>query len=459
MDFHHVLSQVERPFTFAVVGDTHFTLPKFSPDPDGRRTALRPLDVDQYVENVAYVLSPMMDALKAEAPAFVVMTGDLVEGHGDPGRAEIQAGLDFFDSYGLPLLLARGNHDRVEAFGEVVQPYLSRVLGRELEEGHYFTDVAGCQLVVLDSTTWKHGGEQHRWLEDLLKQSRNIDIDRTFLFGHHPIWPVARAFFTNLDFCRDMPELLERYPVDAFFCGHTHNQSIIMHRTGRQPVLQFMGAPIGLPEEIPTPLDRVQALLPPPDDLLTCWPGYLENTAPGWFTVRVGRQSVRVEWHHLNRGAETTVRWRRRGDLTAFREMTYPPDARLIYSDLNHIRRACLRFCAWDAIQPGKRVVLNGKEIGVLPPGNAFAPGRMELPAWALGGLRMENRIEIQAPEDEASTVGNLVLEAVLPGGRFVRTRPTGEIFTWSDRWDAWRLRTLQKVAPGRSIVTLLSFW
>ncbi len=458
MDFQKVLGQIERPFTFAVVGDTHFTQPEFLPDPDLSAAALRPLDADQYIQNVDYVLAPMMDALKAEDPAFIVMTGDLVEGQGDLGRAEMQAGLDFFTSYGIPLLLARGNHDRPEAFAEVVLPYLSRGLGWDVEEAHYFTDVAGCRLVLLDTTTWKSGGEQHRWLEGLLNQSRSIDIERTFLFGHHPIWPVARAFFTDFDFYREMPGLLERYPVDAFFCGHTHNQSIIFHRTGGEPVLQFMGAPIGLPEEIPTPLGRVQALLPPADDLLACWEGYLENTAPGWFLVRVGKGSVRVEWHHLNRGAETTVRWHRRSDVTDFGRTIYPPDARLIYSDLNHIRRASLRFCAWDAMQPGKRVLLNGEEVGVLSPGSTFAPRRMELPGWALGRLRMENRLEILAPEDEASTVGNLVLEAVLPGGRLVRTRPTGEVFTWSDRWDTWGLRTLRKVEPSRSIVTLLSF-
>ena len=77
-------------------------------------------------------------------------------------------------------------------------------------------------------------------------------------------------------------------------------------------------------------------------------------------------------------------------------------------------------------------------------------------PATAV--LDVINRVEIDAPGVEASTIGNIQLEGVLPGGRIVRTRPTGEVFTWSDRWDLWRLPDLQKVMPGRPLRTLLSF-
>ena len=460
MDRGKGLNEVERPFTFAVVGDTHFALPRSPDEADEGRPVLRPLAAEQYAENVNYALSPMMEAIKADSPAFVVMTGDFVEGHQDESmrRAEMQAGLDFFDSLGIPLLIARGNQDRHEVFSDTVLPYLSRGLGWQLEESHYFTDVAGCRLVVLDTTRWKRDGEQSQWLTNLLEQSKNSDVDRTFVFGHHPIWPIARAFFTNLHLHRELPAIFEQYPIDAYFCGHTHNQSAALHLTGSEPVLQFMGAPIGLPEEMPTPLNRVQALLPPLDQLLACWPGYLENTAPGWFMVRVGRRSTTVEWHHLNRTSEVRVRWRRRGDITSFSHMAYPADAQMITSDLVDVRRAYLRVCAWDAMHPGKRVILNGREIGDLPGGSQFSPKRLELPDSSLAELRMVNRLEIQAPEDEASTLGNLVLEALLPGGRLVRTEPTGEIYTWSDRWDAWQQPTLVKLEPGEPIAALLSF-
>jgi hypothetical protein len=82
----------------------------------------------------------------------------------------------------------------------------------------------------------------------------------------------------------------------------------------------------------------------------------------------------------------------------------------------------------------------------------------MDLPEAALGRLDLVNRIEIDAPGIEASTIGNLQIEAVLPGGRVVRTYPLGDIFTWSDRWDPWEAPRMRKVMPGRPIRTTLSF-
>jgi hypothetical protein len=454
------LDEIELPFTFAVVGDAHFTRPELYPDLDRVARGTQAQDVAKYVENVDYALVPMMESLKAQAPSFVVMLGDLVEGHRDPERyaTDLQAGLDFFSSYDLPLLVARGNRDGVEAFDRILYPHLSPLVGRPLEATYYYADVAGSRLILLDTAAWKTDGAQHAWLERLLKEPPGSDVGRIFVFGHHPIWPVARVFFTNPDFHRDMSELLARNPIDAFFCAHTHNQTAIAHRTEGKPVLQFMGAPIGVPEEIPTPLDRVQAILPSPDDVSVFWPGYLENTAPGWFLVRVDPRGVRVEWHHLNRGTEMVVQWHRRGDVRSFWQMAHPPDAQLIDSDLRNVRRAFLRFSCWDAMQPGRRVALNGEDVGSLPPGTRYSWRRMELPVRTLGRIRMENQVEIQASEDEASTIGNILLEAVLPGGRTVRTHPMPDVFTWSDRWDAWHFPSLRKVRPGKPIVAVLPF-
>lgn len=460
MNLREIGRKLEKPFTFAVVGDTHFLHSKFGQPAGDTGGSFRPLQVDQYLESVQYVLMPMMASLKAASPAFLVITGDLVEGHQDVELAfdEIKEGLEFFEGYGIPLLFACGNRDRVEAFDGVVRPYLGRWLGRTPHERFFFLDVAGCRLIFLDTPSWTRKGAQREWLELTLNGREAAGIDRTFLFGHHPVWPLARAFFTNLDLHLDLPEILQEHPVDAFFCGHTHNQNVLLHRTNGRPVLQCMCASIGLSSEMPTPLDRVQDLLPYPRDVLTCWPGYLENTAPGWFIVNVGRTSVEASWHHLNRGVETRLVWHRPGDLSAFEKMDHPPDARLIYDDLSHIRRASLRFCGWHALRQDKQIFLNGMPVGSLPPANDYAPIRMDLPAECLEHLRMENRLEIQVPRNEACTLGNFLLEAVLPGGRFVRTRPTGEIFTWSDRWGAWNSSFLMKMKPGRPATTLLCF-
>jgi hypothetical protein len=461
MQFHGVAKQIEKPFTFAVVGDTHFAHPKFYPDLGQETSHSRPLKPEKYIENVHHVLTPMMQALKKELPAFVVMTGDLVEGHTDTEFvcAEMKACLDFFGRFEIPILIARGNHDSTDAFDQIVRPFLAKGLGWTPEERYYFVDVAGCRLIMLDTTDWHSEGTQCMWLSGLLKQGEEIQINRTFVFGHHPIWPVARSRFTNPDFHNDMPRVLSEHSVDAYFCGHTHNQSIIHHRTEGLPVLQFMGAPIGLVDEIPVPLDRVARIVPRGEDLLSCWPGYLENTAPGWFKVEVGRQEVAAEWHHLIRGVETQTEWCKRGDLDRFDYMHPPSDARLIHTDLPSIRRAFLRFGALNSEAGGKCLLINGSEVGEMPPGTEYRPLRMELPTWCLSKLKMDNRIEIRVDDDDASTLGNLVLEAILPGGRIARTKPTGETYSWNMNPGNWGMGgPIKKLKQGRPVTTLLSF-
>jgi hypothetical protein len=445
------LLKTTRPFSFAVIGDVHYGLPALQTELPRRAGQ----SDQRYNQNVAYALEPMAEALMQESLSFIIQTGDLTASTSDP--AEFRAAIRFLRKPGIPVLFARGDDEESEAFGRSVLPLVSKAIGDKVERSFYAVEVAGCHLIFLDTSLWDPEGEQSDWFQSTLK--RASDQEKTvFVFGHHPVWPVAKAFYSNHAFCQHVASILREYPIDAYFCGHTHNQSILLHRSGKRPTLQCMGAPIGHPDELPTPLDRVQSLLVSPDDVIDHWPGYLENTAPGWYIVRVEEDRVEVSWYHLSRGSEASVSWKEAGFVDRFWRVTHPDDAALINRDLTGIRRLSLRFCAWDAIRPGKRVRLNGIDVGQLPGSARFSPRHLDLPLSAVSVLDMVNRLEIDAPGIEASTVGNLQLEGVLTGGRIVRTKPTGEVFTWSDRWDPWKLPRLEKVMPGRPLRTLLSF-
>jgi predicted phosphodiesterase len=411
--------------------------------------------LERYSENVEYALEPMAAALMDEDLSFIIHTGDMTAKESDP--SEFRSAIRFLRDLGAPVLFARGDKDNHEAFKQVALPFVSRAVGDPVEHAYYTVEVSQCHLIILDTSSWDPEGEQARWLANTLERATSQG-KRVFLFGHHPVWNVAKAFYSNRVFCQHIVSILAEFPVDTYFCGHTHNQNILLHRSGNRPCLQCMGAPIGHPEELPTPLDRVQSMLVGPDEVIDHWPGYLENTAPGWYVVRVEEDLVDVSWHHLSRGIEASVVWQEAGYVDRFWRVNHPDDASLISRDLTGIRRLSLRFCAWDAIQPGKRVRLNGVHVGQLPGSAQFAPRHIDLPLSAVSVLDMVNRLEIDAPGIEASTVGNLQLEGVLPGGRIVRTKPTGELFTWSDRWDPWGLPRLEKVMPGRPLRTLLSF-
>jgi hypothetical protein len=210
-------------------------------------------------------------------------------------------------------------------------------------------------------------------------------------------------------------------------------------------------------DEPPIALNQVQALLFDPDERLALWPGYLENTAPGWFVVHVDHHQVTAEWHHINRGAETVVSWYHPGDIRSFWTMAQAPPERLISTDLRRIRRAFLRFNAWHG-HGMLQIFLNGDAIGNLPSGDGFAPIRWELPNAVLPGLQMENRLRIDPVQPGTCALGNLILEVVLPGGRYVRTVPTGKIFSWSDHWEKWHYPQMVVLKSEDPLLTMLSF-
>ena len=89
------IKHLKRPFSFAVVSDTHFVTRDFT----GQAfDATRPLSTEGYAENVTYSLAPMMDALRGLKPDFIVLTGDVAEPPLDPERhcENLKAALDFF---------------------------------------------------------------------------------------------------------------------------------------------------------------------------------------------------------------------------------------------------------------------------------------------------------------------------------------------------------------------------
>ena len=440
------------PFSFAVVSDTHFVRREFVDSPT---RSTNPLDAETYLENVTFALAPMMDALRKVGPDFLVITGDIVE-PGEEGdlTENLKAALGFFSACEIPIIYVRGNLDEVAAFDSVVRPKIGATLSTTLTCNHFSFEVDGCLFLVLDTAAWSD--DQCKWVEGQLK-SAQMTSRHIFVLGHHPIWPVARAFFTPYAFHNDMVGLLDTYSIDAYFCGHTHNQSIIWHRTKGLPVLQFMGAMIGLSDEPPMVLNQILSFLPEDDDLLAFWPGYLENTAPGWFMVSVKSEEVVAEWHHLNRGSEAVVAWERPGDLIDFWMMDQVPPSKLIPTDLGRIRRAFLRFCAWDGV-PGMGISLNGTPVGDLPVSDGFAPTRFELPGHILRTLQKENRLRVSQVPNCESTIGNLMLEVMLPGGRYIRTPATGELFSWTDKWSTWANRKLKKLKPGEDLQSMLVF-
>ena len=135
-------------------------------------------------------------------------------------KAVFEAALDFLGSAEIPMVVACGNQDGDGLFDEVVGPRLEAFLGQAVERPYFSFEADHTLFIVLYTSFWDD--TQCQWLEAVLRERSEDSNHRTFVFGHHPIWTVARAFFSERDFQSDILALLDRYSIDAYFCGHSH---------------------------------------------------------------------------------------------------------------------------------------------------------------------------------------------------------------------------------------------
>ena len=139
-------------------------------------------DVEEGVERNVDRLGRVIDAMRAEQPDLVIVTGDLTQG----GRAEdyrrLATALSALD---CPVHLTVGNHDRRDGFAAV---FADRIAPDGFV--HFAVEHPELRCLVLDTLEeGRHGGafcvERAAWLSARLVEDRRS----TLIFLHHP--PVA----------------------------------------------------------------------------------------------------------------------------------------------------------------------------------------------------------------------------------------------------------------------------
>ena len=162
-------------------------------------------------------------SLLAEAPDFVVVTGDLVLRGSD--EADWQR---FFGVAGellarVPFYLAVGNHDRGRAGDEQrqVDEVFAFPASTRQQSGHWYSfDVAGLHFAMLDSDAYDDE-RQLAWLKADLAAARRAGARALFAAVHHG--PYSRGPHGGSPIARDRyaPVLAENGVV-LVFAGHDH---------------------------------------------------------------------------------------------------------------------------------------------------------------------------------------------------------------------------------------------
>ena len=441
------------PLTFAVLGDTHYTAPEFK--------------AKEWLHRAG-------DEIRAQHPevAFVCHTGDVVEGgtyvntegggkkfvladYGQMTRELTFARDDLSESFGVPVFIAVGNHDKHDpgskAFKEIMLARMAQQLGRPVTETYYaFRSGNACFLFLDFAPTDLRA--QAAFAEETLQAARADGVTHLFAFAHFPLWVLARSGFYNPAFSESVLPLMKKYRVDAFFCGQTHNATACVRMIDGQPVTQIQNISTGGGSRL-IPLEQVRSLLFPADESPYHW-GFLEGLPMSYSIVRVEADSVRVQWHVLGQGAVREYGWREPGSLADIKQAEPPPRTIVSDSQLRQVTKAEIIFCPWAEQRTPITLTLNGEPVAQTQIGPAYNmfwdEQRLAIGPDKLACLRLNNRVEIGNPARAVFGLAHLRLEVRLADGTTAATPVCGD-FAFSCRLPQAGKRVLAWTAAPRS--------
>lgn len=184
-------------------------------------------------------------------PAFVIVTGDLVNRPADPEQVaeywRIARQLD----PAIPLYNVAGNHD----VGNTPTPASLAAYTKLFGPDHYSFQVGPVTGIVLNSTVIDSSArvpqallEQEKWLGKELEKARKAKTKHLFVFQHHP-WFLTRAdepdqyFNIPLVHRTRYLTLFKKYEVEALFSGHYHQNAL----AATDDIAMITTGPVGKP--------------------------------------------------------------------------------------------------------------------------------------------------------------------------------------------------------------------
>jgi 3',5'-cyclic AMP phosphodiesterase CpdA len=185
-------------------------------------------------------------------PAFVIVTGDLVNKAGDAAQiAEYQRIAAKLD-HAIPLYNVPGNHD----VGNIPTPATIAAYTRQFGPDHYSFKADGFVGIVLDSSIIAAPqqvpdafADQERWLRAELDRARADRVRHVVVFQHHP-WFLFLADEPNQYFniARERRDrylaLFEEFGMKYVFAGHYHQNALAYAKS----IEMITSGPVGKPQ-------------------------------------------------------------------------------------------------------------------------------------------------------------------------------------------------------------------
>jgi len=184
-------------------------------------------------------------------PAFVIVTGDLVNKPGDSAQVAAYHRITGTLDHGIVLYKLPGNHD----IGNIPTPATIARYHRQFGPDHYVFRSGSLVGVVLNSSLLqqpdsapKEDAAQEKWLGDTLAALSRERGTQIVIFQHHP-WFLAEPSEANQYFNIPVEKrarylaLFKRYGVRYLFSGHYHQNAI----GNDGPIEMITSGPVGKP--------------------------------------------------------------------------------------------------------------------------------------------------------------------------------------------------------------------
>ena len=201
-----ISAQTVRDFTFIHASDVHAPI-SLSERVIAEIKQLGEIDLTPY-------------GVKAPAPSFVVVSGDISEFGGGNGAWDTY--MSYWDGLTIPVYHQLGNHDGPWS---AIRPYLRKLYGA----CSWSFDQFGCHFIGLDNSTPQDPRanvtqEQLTWLkQDLKKLEPETPV---FLVIHHPVNDI---YFGSPYAAARFLDLLRPYNLVAVLMGHGHSANARSH--------------------------------------------------------------------------------------------------------------------------------------------------------------------------------------------------------------------------------------
>jgi predicted phosphodiesterase len=412
-------------FRFAVIGDTHYCSLAGRPQTRRQQGLATLPDYLRYAGMKERVLDKLAAKLSALRPEFLVSTGDLIEGGADSEQDEAAA-LELLGAAVPKLHVAQGTHDRPKKQGQ---------------QSYYSFSHDGAVFFILDYRNWNQ--QQSSWFQHELGAAHKAR--RVFVFAHAPLYLWGRHFFDSPEFSRELRELFKQYPVDIFFCGHTHNQALSWHHG----MLQIKCSSVGYPQQDVVPLERMHALAPEDGHNRFYW-GIAEDSAPAFFSVDVDDERLQICWHSLRATASLRVPARfAQPEILSFPPQL-PRNEQLSDWDFAQVRCGWLNIFSNIKQENNSQLFLNGRPLGEIPANSSYAARRAApLSEEAISALQQSNQLRIRMPDSPIFAIGSISLELLLLDGRIIHSPVAADLFVCGESPDyAFAAHRAKRVAP-----------